>query len=40
MAETILVKGGHSACEESTEEVGAVAQVVNHIGLGTGWQWR
>lgn len=33
------MKGAHSEYEE-TAEVGAVAHVVNHIDLGTGWQRR
>lgn len=42
----LLLQSGHwvkrdcSGCEETTEEVGAVVQVVNHGGLDTGWQWR
>lgn len=34
------VKGDYRGCEETTEEIGAVVQVVNHGGLDTGRQWR
>lgn len=34
------MKGDYRGCEETTEEIGAVVQVVNHGGLDTGRQWR